>query len=126
MSAASVAACFACATVCWYCCSNAATCCARLLKRDVARLCKGLCGLLTLLIGVAGVAHQQLPDRIYRGVVEGLRVSAGGAHLTLDRVERIGLREHGAADCATVWSADALATPLKTPTTRLPAVVVSR
>ena len=46
------------------------------------------------LVGVAGVARQQLPDRIDRGVVEGLRVGAGGAHLTLDRIERVGLREH--------------------------------
>ena len=64
---------------------------ARLVQRDIARLCKGLCGLLARLVGVAGVARQQLPDRIYRGVVEGLRISPGGAHLTLDRVERIGV-----------------------------------
>jgi hypothetical protein len=46
---------------------------ARLVERDVARLCERLCGLLACLVGVAGVAGQQLPDRIDRGVVEGLR-----------------------------------------------------
>jgi hypothetical protein len=35
---------------------------ARLVERDVARLCTGLCGLLACLVGVAGVARQQLPS----------------------------------------------------------------
>ena len=45
---------------------------ARLLERDVAGLGQGLGRLLAGLVGVGGIARQQLPDRVNRGVVEGL------------------------------------------------------
>ena len=94
VSAASVAACLAWATVCWYCCSNAATCW-RASSSGMLRACARACAACwRAWSALAGVARQQLPDRIDRGVVEGLRIGAGGAHLTLDRIERVGLREH--------------------------------